>query len=64
MYKATIKTQGHGVIRIFPRGRKTSFFKTVSAVTKAMEQKTRSWKHDSFGRVHDRENNLVYTIAL
>ena len=67
MFKAYVKFEFQGTereLRVFPRSKKTTFFKSTEAAIKALETKTRMWKFNSFGRVTDKDGNFVTNIAL
>lgn len=66
-YKAYIKFEYQGEtreLRVFPRSKKTSCFRSVADALKMLEAKTRTWKFNSFGRVTDKDGNFVTNIAL
>ena len=65
MYRATIYIPSMDkTVTVFPRNKKTSFFKTQKLALRAMERKARHWSFDSFGRVKNANGELVTNIAL
>lgn len=66
MYAAYWQTP-NGVARVFPRTKKTSFFKTIELASKALEYRARNCEVNTRGLVYsvaNGEKTLAYTIAL
>ena len=62
-YAAYLKIENR-MIRVFPRTKKTSFFKKVDVALKALERKAKNFNFDTFGFVYDTDNNIITNIAL
>jgi len=52
------------MVRVFPKSKKTSFFKTTESALKALENKARAFGFDTFGFVYDSSKNFITNIAL
>lgn len=68
-YRATIREIATGrELIVFPRTRKTTFFKSVKKATDALDARGRRLSDGWSGRVYevdaDNERSLVYTMAL
>lgn len=53
-----------GKVRVFPRSRKTSVFKTIAAAENRLQRLSHQFTHDGRGLVYDADGALVLTIAL